>query len=575
MRLNKFLRSLSACILASVMLATSVSAVKLVGSRNIYSKLGVDSEIAAGIDLEMNDAALRLYYLGFITGSGTNLNGSIEFSLDRGLNKMEAAVFAVRLLGAEDTALDNRYDHPFTDVPDWATNYVGYLYNCGLLGDIAGESFNPTAAETTERFMSYCLYALGYRTQSNDYSTPLAAEYARDIGICITAKDEPLTRGSAVIAMYNTLRTTIKDSSRVYSDLLVEAGIISYADAVFLLWSDLPEETEQYMSVVGYNSGWIVPDGYYTIKATEGGKILNVAADGYNNDYEGVGITVWNDTQDITQTFRLQRTERGTYYIYSAASKNGYGRVIGSSNYSDATGLYGSTGRNAMEFNIKGTADGKWVITAADRDDNRCLTVADPYRNGATVTLANPEEGKMQTWEFVRQGVMNSSGEELAVFVADSMVITQGAYDTYSHRYQNAIDMAPTEGRVKAPFNATIVRIDASYYACNAVWIQSTEKVRYADGSYDYMTISFLHDNNISNLYVGMVIPQGEYFYDCGNYGVSSGIHVHVAAYRGKYNNTMRIGDGTIRLEDALFIPDNTYIYNTYGLHWNWISLAD
>lgn len=574
MRLNKLLKP-AAALLAFVMLATSASAMKLVGSRNIYSKLGVDSKIAAGLDLDTNDAAMRLYYLGFITGSGTNLNGGIEFNLDRGLNRTEAVVFAVRLLGAEETALDKRYEHPFVDVPEWATDYVGYLYHCGLLNHIEGENFNPIMAETTEIFMSYCLYALGYRTELGDYTTFLAADYCRDIGICATEKDEPLTRGGAVTAMYNTLRATIKDSNKVYSDLLVQSGRISYQDAVFLLWSDNADETEQYMSLAGYNSGWVVPDGYYTIKATEGNKLLNVAAVGYNNDYEGVGITLWTDTKDITQTFRLQRTARGTYYIYSAASRHGYGRVIGASAYSDKTGLYGSTGQNAMEFNIQGTADGKWIITSAKKGDNRCLSVTDPNTNGAAVVLANYGESTMQTWEFVRQGVLNASGEELAIFVADSMVITQGAYDTYSHRHQNAIDMAPTEGRVKAPFNAKVVRVDPGYYSCNAVWIQSVDKVRYADGSYDYMTLCFLHDNNISNIYVGMGVAQGEYFYDCGNYGVSSGVHVHVAAYRGQYNSSMRLGDGTIRLEDALFIPDNTYIYNTYGLDWNRISLVD
>ena len=575
MRLNKILKGITAFLLTACMLASPAAAMKLVGSRNIYSKLGIDSKIIAGVDLEMNDAAMRLYYLGFITGSGTDINGGIEFNLGRGLSRVEAAVFAVRLLGAEEKALEKSYSHPYTDVPEWATDYIGYLYQIGLLADITGEQYYPDSPETTERFMAYCLFALGYRTHLGDYTVPIAAEYARDIGLCVTAKDEPLTRGGAVMAMYNTLRTTIKDSERVYSDLLVESGAISYQDAVFFLWTDSVEETETYMSVVGYNNGWIVPDGYYTIKATEGGKLLNVAVDGYNNDYEGVGVTLWNDTKDITQTFRLQRTERGTYYIYSAASRNGYGRVIGSSDWSDAAGLYGSTGRNAMEFNIQGTADGTWIITSADKNDNRCLSVVDPTSNGSPVSLKAPGEAEMQTWEFIRQGVMNASGEELAIFVADSMVITQGAYDTYSHWHQNAIDMKPTENRVKAPFNATVVRVDATWGACNAVWIQSTNKVRYADGSYDYMTLCFLHDNYISDIYVGRTLLQGEYFYDCGNYGVSSGIHVHVAAYRGAYNNTMRIGDGTINLEDALFLPDNTYVYNSYGLDWNRISLAD
>ena len=575
MRLNKLLKGITALALTACMLASPAAAMKLVGSRSIYSKLGIDSKISAGVNLSPEDAAMRLYYIGFITGSGTDKNGAIEFGLGRGLNRVEAAVFAVRLLGGELNALTNHYSHPFTYVPEWSSDYVGYLYKIGLLRDIDGEFFMPDSPETTDRFMGYCLYALGYRTEMGDYTIPIAAEYARDIGICITEKDAPLTRSGAVAAMYNTLRTTIKDSKRVYSDLLVESGVISYQDAVFFLWTDSIEETETYMSVVGYNNGWIVPDGYYTIKATDGGKILNVAVDGYNNDYEGVGVTLWNDTKDITQTFRLQRTERGTYYIYSAASKNGYGRVIGSSGKSDNTGLYGTTSQNAMEFNIQCTADGHWIITSADVNDNRCLSVVDPTVNGAPVSLKAPGDAQMQTWIFDRQGVMNSSGEELAIFVADSMVITQGAYDSYSHWYQNAIDMHPTENKVKAPFNATVVRIDSSWSACNAVWIQSNEKVRYADGSYDYMTLCFLHDNYIGDIYVGRKLIQGEYFYDCGNYGVSSGIHVHVAAYRGAYNNTMRIGDGTIRLEDALFLPDNTYIYNSYGLDWNRISLAD
>ncbi len=37
----------------------------------------------------------------------------------------------------------------------------------------------------------------------------------------------------------------------------------------------------------------------------------------------------------------------------------------------------------------------------------------------------------------------------------------------------------------------------------------------------------------------------------------------------------MHIGTGDVYIEDALFVPDNTYIFDSYGLEWNWISLAD
>ena len=228
-----------------------------------------------------------------------------------------------------------------------------------------------------------------------------------------------------------------------------------------------------------------------------------------------------------------------------------------------------------MEFRITGTPDGTWCIESAERD-GLCLTSENPSRNGSSIVLTDETTAPFALWEFERQGIVNAEGDELAIWVADSLVVTQGAFDTYSHQQQNALDIQPTEGMVRAPFNATVVRIDATEIACNAVWIQSTGPVRYADGSYDYMTAIFLHDNNISDLYVGQGLKQGEYFYHSGDFGISSGKHVHVSFYRGQYDPwTMRVGSGDVYAEDALFLPDDTYIYNDYGLDWKVTSLAD
>ena len=128
----------------------------------------------------------------------------------------------------------------------------------------------------------------------------------------------------------------------------------------------------------------------------------------------------------------------------------------------------------------------------------------------------------------------------------------------------------------RAPFNATVVHIDGTFEACNCVWIQSNNPVRYADGTVDYMTVSFMHDDDISDIYEGMPLTQGQYFYDCGTYGNAGGSHIHVCVFRGQFNHyTMHIGTGDVNIEDALFVPDNTYIFDSYGLAWNWISLAD
>ena len=68
---------------------------------SLRQKLG--STVKAGSELSANDAAMRLYYLGLISGDGTDINGGVQFSLERGLNRVESAVFAVRLLGATET----------------------------------------------------------------------------------------------------------------------------------------------------------------------------------------------------------------------------------------------------------------------------------------------------------------------------------------------------------------------------------------------------------------------------------------------------------------------------------------
>ena len=48
---------------------------------SLRQKLG--STVKAGSELSANDAAMRLYYLGLISGDGTDINGGVQFSLER------------------------------------------------------------------------------------------------------------------------------------------------------------------------------------------------------------------------------------------------------------------------------------------------------------------------------------------------------------------------------------------------------------------------------------------------------------------------------------------------------------
>lgn len=564
--IRRVLAVTAACMLALPALCAPTAFDSLPADKAV----AVSSVIRSGASLSEDDAAMRLYYLDLITGTGTTATGSVTFDLHRDLSRLEGAVMAVRLMGLEAAAQNGSYTHPYADVPDWASGYIGVLYQSGLTEATADNRFRPGDPCSTDTFMAYMLHALGYRMNAGDYRLTTAASIARNIGICVTGEDEPLTRGGAVVAMYNTLRTTMKKSTKMLSETLVDSGFLSYTDAVFLLWSNDPAETASFMDKVGYRAEWIIPDGYYTIRQADSAMVLNVLADGPNRDYEGLGVCLWNATADVSQSFRLERTERGTYLLYAACSRGGFRRVLGIDNKGSAA-LYDTTSKNALEFSVQGNVDGVWTFVAETAAGQRILTA-----NGTNLTYSTVE-GVGQSWVIEKMGVIDGAGRDLALFPCQTMMVTQGAFDEYSHQKQNALDIQPTNGMAFAPFNAKVVRVDPGETTCNGVWLQSIDKVRYADGSYDYMTVLFMHDNDIADLTVGRVLTQGEYFYQSGTMGNSSGAHIHVAVYRGAYSDDMAsygFGSGNVNVEDALFVRDDTTIRDDYGLDWRSVGDA-
>ena len=570
-RLGRFLiRRVLALTAACTLALPTLCAPAISGVGLTVQSATVSSVIRSGASLSEDDAAMRLYYLDLITGTGTTATGSVTFDLHRDLSRLEGAVMAVRLMGLEAAAQNGSYTHPYADVPDWASGYIGVLYQSGLTEATADNRFRPGDPCSTDTFMAYMLHALGYRMNAGDYRLTTAASIARNIGICVTGEDEPLTRGGAVVAMYNTLRTTMKKSTKMLSETLVDSGFLSYTDAVFLLWSNDPAETASFMDKVGYRAEWIIPDGYYTIRQADSAMVLNVLADGPNRDYEGLGVCLWNATADVSQSFRLERTERGTYLLYAACSRGGFRRVLGIDNKGSAA-LYDTTSKNALEFSVQGNVDGVWTFVAETAAGQRILTA-----NGTNLTYSTVE-GVGQSWVIEKMGVIDGAGRDLALFPCQTMMVTQGAFDEYSHQKQNALDIQPTNGMAFAPFNAKVVRVDPGETTCNGVWLQSIDKVRYADGSYDYMTVLFMHDNDIADLTVGRVLTQGEYFYQSGTMGNSSGAHIHVAVYRGAYSDDMAsygFGSGNVNVEDALFVRDDTTIRDDYGLDWRSVGDA-
>lgn len=143
-----------------------------------------------------------------------------------------------------------------------------------------------------------------------------------------------------------------------------------------------------------------------------------------------------------------------------------------------------------------------------------------------------------------------------------------------THKSCWAVDEAGIDGGISSfimPFDGVVKKIYTS--DANEVWIESSDKVEYADGTIDYMNIMFAHDNDVSDLYVGKVIKAGTIFYSEGTKGNATGNHVHFECGKGKFtgygwykdaSGYWSIINGKL-VTDCLWIDDSYTIKDTKG----------
>lgn len=162
---------------------------------------------------------------------------------------------------------------------------------------------------------------------------------------------------------------------------------------------------------------------------------------------------------------------------------------------------------------------------------------------------------------------------EKPLYPSPYMRITQG-YMVGTHKSSYAIDEAGIDtgiDHIKAPFTGVIKKIYTS--DANEVWLESADRVLYPDGTVDYMTILFAHDNDVSDLFIGKKINKGENFYQEGRKGNASGNHCHIECSKGKLTGTgwhkNESGYWSInnakKPEECLWVDDSIKIINSNG----------
>jgi len=172
---------------------------------------------------------------------------------------------------------------------------------------------------------------------------------------------------------------------------------------------------------------------------------------------------------------------------------------------------------------------------------------------------------------------------EKPIFPSKYIRITQG-YDEGTHKDSFAIDNADKDSGISpiyAPFTGVIKKIYPN--DANELWLESSNPVEYSDGTIDYLTILFAHCNNISNLFVGKEIKQGEIFYYEGTKGNATGNHCHIECGKGKFTGTgwhknnagyWSINNGK-KPEECLWIDDTIKILDSNNYKFKKISTTN
>ena len=131
---------------------------------------------------------------------------------------------------------------------------------------------------------------------------------------------------------------------------------------------------------------------------------------------------------------------------------------------------------------------------------------------------------------------LKSGNYELIRFPMKTMNVTQGNNGSFSHQGVNALDIAGKDTGIDptfAPCKMKIMRKEP-WGNGNAVFAESINKVKFADGTIDFAKFMFLHDNYTGDFNVGQIFEQWQEFGDEGTAGYATGNHCHFEVAKGR-----------------------------------------
>lgn len=188
--------------------------------------------------------AQMLYDLGLFKGTDKG------FALEKSMTRAEASVMLTRLLGAEKTALAGNWKHPFTDVPQWADKYVGWLYQNGLTKGVSATLYGSQRNVTCGQ---YCIFLTRAHLDADSYQGTAFV----DNDEVRQTDEEGFIRGDAVSLSARLLSTNYAkngdESDRSVAEKLISDGVFTAEQFKNAAWDVLPRD---YSNDYRYDGKW-------------------------------------------------------------------------------------------------------------------------------------------------------------------------------------------------------------------------------------------------------------------------------------------------------------------------------
>lgn len=152
------------------------------------------------------------------------------YELEKQFTRAEGAAMVVRMLGVENTVLNEKKEEVFNDVPadNWAAPYIAYCYRNNIIKGIGDGSYAPDENMSGEQYLTLLLRTLEYSNAEPEIAEKLSAE------VNMLKEDEAkyifentyFNREKMVYASYKALETKMKNGMLMI-DSLIEKNAVS------------------------------------------------------------------------------------------------------------------------------------------------------------------------------------------------------------------------------------------------------------------------------------------------------------------------------------------------------------